>query len=79
MTAAAISPATRGPGLATKWNDTIITADAYQIPQDHPLLEAVHAAFLQKKPWEVGFFRYPQMASYRLKAHQVVCPARAKE
>jgi hypothetical protein len=48
MTAAAMSPSTRGPGLATKWNDTIITADAYQIPQDHPLLEAVRAAFLQK-------------------------------
>ncbi|MEN9585486.1 MAG: hypothetical protein RLZZ616_2492 [Pseudomonadota bacterium] len=79
MTAAAMSPSTRGLCLATKWNDTIITADAYQIPQDHPLLEAVHAAFLQKKPWEVGFFRYPQMARYHLKGHQVVCLGRAKE
>lgn len=64
---------------AIEWNYTIIAADAYQIPQDHPLFEPIRAAFVQKNPWEVGFFSHPQVELYHLKAHQVVCPGRAKE
>ncbi|TNI38342.1 hypothetical protein CF130_22715, partial [Aeromonas dhakensis] len=56
-----------------------IAADAYQIPQDHPLFEPIRAAFVQKNPWEVGFFSHPQVELYHLKARQVVCPGRAKE
>lgn len=64
---------------AIEWNYTIIAADAYQIPQDHPLFEPIRAAFVQKNPWEVGFFSHPQVELYHLKARQVVCPGRAKE
>lgn len=63
---------------AIEWNYTIIEADACQIPQSHPLFEPIREAFVQKNPWEVGFFSHPQVELYHLKPRKVVCPTQAK-
>lgn len=62
---------------AIEWNYSLISADAYQIPIDHPLFEPIREAFIQKNPWEVGFFSHPQIEMYHLKAQRVVCPTQA--
>lgn len=62
---------------AIEWNYTIIEADAYQIPQAHPLFEPIREAFVQKNPWEVGFFSHPQVEMYHLKPRKVICPTQA--
>jgi hypothetical protein len=63
---------------AIEWNYTIIEADAYQIPPSHPLFEPIREAFVQKNPWEVGFFSHPHVELYHLKPKKVVCPTQAK-
>lgn len=63
---------------AIEWNYTIIEADAYQIPQSHHLFEPIREAFVQKNPWEVGFFSHPQVELYHLKPRKVVCPTHAE-
>ncbi len=63
---------------AIEWNYTIIEADAYQIPQSHHLFEPIREAFVQKNPWEVGFFSHPQIELYHLKPRKVVCPTHAE-
>jgi len=59
-----------------EWNYTIIAADTYSIPKNHPLFEAIRDAFIQKNPWEVGFFSHPDIEMYHLKANKVICPHR---
>jgi hypothetical protein len=59
---------------AIEWNYSIIEADAYQIPQSHPLFEPIREAFVQKNPWEVGFFSHPQIELYHLKPRKIICP-----
>jgi hypothetical protein len=60
---------------AIEWNYSIIEADAYQIPAGHPLFDPIREAFIQKNPWEVGFFSHPQVELYHLKPRAVICPA----
>jgi len=59
---------------AIEWNYSIIEADAFQIPAEHPLFEPIREAFIQKNPWEVGFFSHPQVELYHLKPKKVICP-----
>lgn len=59
---------------AIEWNYSLIEAEAYQVPHDHALFEPIREAFIEKNPWEVGFFTHPQVELYHLKPLQVVCP-----
>lgn len=59
---------------AIEWNYSIIEADAYQIPSTHPLFDPIREAFIQKNPWEVGFFSHPHVELYHLKPRSVICP-----
>lgn len=59
---------------AIEWNYSIIEADAYQIPNEHLLFEPIREAFIQKNPWEVGFFSHQQVELYHLKPKTVICP-----
>ncbi len=63
---------------AIEWNYTIIEAEAYQVPASHPQFEPIREAFIQKNPWEVGFFSHPQVELYHLKPLKVVCPTKGK-
>lgn len=63
---------------AIEWNYSIIEADTYQIPKSHFLFEPIREAFVQKNPWEVGFFSHPNVELYHLKPRTVVCPTQAK-
>ncbi|CAG9000090.1 MAG: hypothetical protein CENE_02079 [Candidatus Celerinatantimonas neptuna] len=59
---------------AIEWNYSLIAATTYQIPKDHHLFKPIQAAFIEKNPWEVGFFSHPEIEMYHLKADHVVCP-----
>lgn len=59
---------------AIEWNYSIIEAEAFQIPKENPLFEPIREAFIQKNPWEVGFFSHPQVELYHLKPRKVICP-----
>lgn len=64
---------------AIEWNYTIIEADAYQIPREHPLFEPIKESFIEKNPWEAGFFSHPQVEMYHLTPIKLICPKQAED
>ncbi|SJZ59729.1 Adenylate cyclase, class 3 [Oceanospirillum multiglobuliferum] len=52
---------------AIDWNYVLIDAEAYEVPLGHPIYEPIKAAFIDKNPWEVGFFANPEVRIYHLK------------
>lgn len=61
---------------AIDWNYVLIDAEAYEVPVDHPVYQPVKSAFIDKNPWELGFFADPDVRLYHLKCLSTVCPAR---
>lgn len=59
---------------AIDWNYVLIDAEAYEVPLDHPIYQPVKAAFIDKNPWEIGFFADPNVRLYHLKCLSTVCP-----
>ncbi|MBB1485100.1 adenylate/guanylate cyclase domain-containing protein [Oceanospirillum sediminis] len=62
---------------AIDWNYVLIAAEAYEVPVDHLIYQPVKSAFIDKNPWEIGFFADPNVRLYHLKCLSTVCPARA--
>jgi hypothetical protein len=63
---------------AIEWNYTIIEGDASIIPNDAPLFEAVREAFIEKNPWEIGFFVRADLEMYHIKRRHIVCPGSSR-
>ncbi|WP_084623779.1 adenylate/guanylate cyclase domain-containing protein [Oceanospirillum beijerinckii] len=61
---------------AIDWNYVLIDAEAYEVPVDHPIYQPVKSAFIDKNPWEIGFFADPNVRLYHLKCLSTVCPDR---
>lgn len=59
---------------AIEWNYTVIEADVYEVPKEHYLFEPIRQQFVEKNPWEVGFFMAPDVEMYHLKPRQVILP-----
>lgn len=59
---------------AINWNYVLIDAEAYEVPLEHPIYEPIKAAFIEKNPWEVGFFANPEVRVYHLKCLSTFCP-----
>lgn len=59
---------------AIEWNYSIVAGEVYQVPKGSALFEAVRESFIEKNPWEVGFFSHPDVEMFHLKAGQVICP-----
>lgn len=59
---------------AIEWNYSIVEADAYSVPREHPLYEPVREQFIHKNPWEVGFFMAPNVEMFHLKPRRVILP-----
>lgn len=59
---------------ALEWNYSIIEAEAYQVSKTNPLFEPIRELFVEKNPWEVGFFLAPDVEMYHLKAKRVLLP-----
>ncbi|WP_421852859.1 hypothetical protein [Marinomonas sp.] len=59
---------------AIEWNYSIIKSDVYEIPKSSPVFVQIQELFIQKNPWEMGFFSHPEVIMYHLKATKVVCP-----
>ena len=59
---------------AIEWNYSIIKSDVYEIPKSNPVFQQIQELFIQKNPWEMGFFSHPEVTMYHLKATKVVCP-----
>ena len=59
---------------ALEWNYSIIEAQAYQVSKTNPLFEPIRELFVEKNPWEVGFFSAPDIEMYHLKARRVILP-----
>lgn len=60
---------------AIEWNYVLIDAEAYEVPINHPFYDAIKAEFINKNPWEIGFFASPDVRLYHLKCQSTVCPA----
>ncbi|BDX08499.1 adenylate/guanylate cyclase domain-containing protein [Planctobacterium marinum] len=58
-----------------EWNYVLIDAEAYEVPTSHPYYDAIKAEFINKNPWEIGFFASPDVRLYHLKCLSTVCPA----
>lgn len=59
---------------AIEWNYSIVSGEVYQIPKGSPLFESVREKFIEKNPWEMGFFSHPDVEMFHLQAGNVVCP-----
>lgn len=59
---------------AIEWNYSIIKGEVYEIPKSNPAFRQIQELFIQKNPWEMGFFSHPEVTMYHVKATQVVCP-----
>jgi hypothetical protein len=59
---------------AIEWNYSIISGNVYEIPKSSPVFPQIQELFIQKNPWEMGFFSHPEITMYHLKANKVVCP-----
>lgn len=59
---------------ALEWNYTIVEAHCYQVSKSNPLFEPIRQQFVEKNPWEVGFFMAPDVEMYHLKAQRVILP-----
>lgn len=60
---------------AIHWNYSIIKGQAYQVPKEHPAFYLIQNAFIEKNPFEIGFFTNPEVEMYHVKADSVICPA----
>lgn len=59
---------------ALDWNYSIIEADVFSVPPEHQFFEPIRELFIQKNPWEVGFFSAPNLEMYHLKARRIIMP-----
>lgn len=57
---------------AIDWNYTILEARAYMVPEKTKLYEQVRSAFVEKNPWEAGFFRIDGLEMVHMKCESVV-------
>lgn len=57
---------------AVHWNYTIIESSAREIPKDTPLYEQVRNAFINKNPWEAGFFLLDGLTMLHLPRQAIV-------
>ncbi|ASP40429.1 hypothetical protein CHH28_17870 [Bacterioplanes sanyensis] len=58
------------------WNYVLIDALAHEVPVDHPIYQPIKAAFIDKNPWEIGFFANPDVRLYHLQCLNSHCPQR---
>ncbi|SEI56634.1 hypothetical protein SAMN05421831_104127 [Allopseudospirillum japonicum] len=61
------------------WNYELLAMQAYQVPKTHPAYLEIQHAFIDKNPWEAGFFLDPQVSMYHLKYVETLCSGEASQ
>ncbi|MBP7096158.1 MAG: hypothetical protein KBC36_08730 [Spirochaetia bacterium] len=59
---------------AIDWNYTIIRGETFTVPRSNPLFEELQARFVEKNPWELGFFTDPKVVLHHVRPLEVMCP-----
>lgn len=52
---------------AIHWNYSLIHGEVFHIPRGSALFTPVKELFIEKNPWEVGFFDHPSVKLYHIK------------
>lgn len=52
---------------AIQWNYSLIHGEVFQIRRDSELFKPIKELFIEKNPWEVGFFDHPSVQLYHIK------------
>lgn len=59
---------------AIDWNYTVIRGETYVVPRSNPLFDELQARFVEKNPWELGFFMDPKVVLHHVRPLEVMCP-----
>jgi len=59
---------------AIDWNYTIIRGETFKVSRSNPLFEELQARFVEKNPWELGFFTDPKIALHHVRPLELMCP-----
>ncbi len=57
---------------AIHWNYSLIHGEVFHIPRGSALFVPLKELFIEKNPWEVGFFDHPSVHLYHIKPKQVI-------
>lgn len=55
---------------AIHWNYSLIHGEVFHIPRDSAMFVPLKELFIEKNPWEVGFFDHPSVHLYHIKPAQ---------
>jgi hypothetical protein len=55
-----------------EWNYTILEGEAYLVPKDTALFEEVRQAFIEKNPFELGFFAREDLEMFHMRGKRIL-------
>lgn len=60
---------------AIHWNYSIIKGTTHKVPKENNIYHHIKEQFIQKNPFEVGFFTMPNVEMFHIIPNEVICPA----